>query len=187
MTPGKNRLFITCILTTLTITLLIPFAGRAGAQTDQPEERINRIALMPFLLGGSEAIKEHRLEKSLDCQLRGLCTLMDNLESNSGKTLTGIFKDELLKIYPYQLVPIAQSQQVYDSLSGKLNKTPRELAVELGKQLGADHVLGGLVWRFREREGNTMSVVQPASVSFSAYLIRVADGTVTEDPDVGYG
>ncbi|MBU0909366.1 MAG: hypothetical protein KJ717_07330, partial [Proteobacteria bacterium] len=115
-------------------------------------------------------------EKSLDCQLRGLCTLMDDLQSDAGQILTDIFQQELKKTYGDNVVPAAQVQAAYNGLTEKQNRTPRELAIELGRQLGVDHVMVGLVWRYKQREGSSMSVQSPASVAFSAFVVKVADG-----------
>jgi hypothetical protein len=176
MIPFKNFFWQTLTGAVLVFSFFMTVAGQAEAQTGPANDRIERIALMPFLLGGSEAIKEHKLEKSLDCQLRGLCTLMNDLQSDAGQILTGIFQQELEKIYNYKVVSAAQAQEAYNALTDKSKKTPRELAVELGKQLGADHVMVGLVWRYKQRDGSSMSVQSPASVAFSAYLVNVADG-----------
>ncbi len=47
-----------------------------------------------------------------------------------------------------------------------------------GKELGADAVLYGIIYRYRERQGKDYSVERPASVAFALYLIRVRDGKV---------
>jgi hypothetical protein len=176
MISVKNRLLTTLTLAMLTFSLLMAFSGQADAQTAQ--SKIERIALMPFLLGGSDAIKQQKLEKTLDCQLRGLCYLMDDLQSDAGQILTDICQQELKKIYGDKIVPTAQAQPAYNGLPEKQNKTPRELAVELGKELRADHVMVCLVWRYKQRAGSSMSVQSPASVAFSAFLVNVADGTL---------
>jgi hypothetical protein len=176
MISVKNRLLTTLTLAMLTFSLLMAFAGQADAQTAQ--SKIERIAMMPFLLGGSDAIKQQKLEKTLDCQLRGLCYLMDDLQSDAGQILTDTCQQELKKIYGDKIVPAAQAQPAYNNLPEKQNKTPRELAVELGKELRADHVMVGLVWRYKQRVGSSMSVKSPASVAFSAFLVNVADGTL---------
>jgi len=176
MTPVIKRLLTTLSLAMLIFSLIMPFAGLADAQIGQKADRIERIAVMPFLLGGSDAIKQQKLEKKLDCQLRGLCTLMDDLQTDAGQILTDINQQELKKIYGDKIVPAAQAQTAYNGLPEKQNRTPRELAIELGKELKADHVMVGLVWRYKERVGSSMSAQTPASVAFSAFLVNVADG-----------
>ncbi len=45
-----------------------------------------------------------------------------------------------------------------------------------GRRHGADGVLVGFVYRYKERVGKAYGVESPASVAFDIHLIRVADG-----------
>jgi hypothetical protein len=54
--------------------------------------------------------------------------------------------------------------------------TPRKRAVGLGEALGADVVMVGTVWRFREKGALTDVPDSPASVGFALYLIDVKTG-----------
>lgn len=54
----------------------------------------------------------------------------------------------------------------------------KRLLVEMGKESGADAVLSGVVYRFRQRVGTGVSVQTPASVGFGVHLIRCADGAL---------
>jgi PBP1b-binding outer membrane lipoprotein LpoB len=51
-------------------------------------------------------------------------------------------------------------------------------ATALGKQVGADGVIFGRVFRFRERVGTRYGATEPASVSFELALLQVATGKV---------
>ena len=56
------------------------------------------------------------------------------------------------------------------------NRNPvqmREHLVRVGQQVGADWVVAGGIYRFKERVGGTMSVESPASVAFDIALIDV--------------
>ncbi|MGH7790399.1 MAG: hypothetical protein ACRERC_26250 [Candidatus Binatia bacterium] len=48
----------------------------------------------------------------------------------------------------------------------------------LGREVGADGVIFGRVFRFQRRIGTALGVTQPASVSFEMGLVSVADGEV---------
>ena len=54
--------------------------------------------------------------------------------------------------------------------------TPRDLAQKTGHALGANLIIVGTVWKFKERVGGAMGVESPASVAFAIGLIDVADG-----------
>jgi hypothetical protein len=53
-----------------------------------------------------------------------------------------------------------------------------EILQEVGNRFGADGVLAGNIYRWREREGADFAARQPASVAFDLFLIDVAEGKV---------
>lgn len=56
--------------------------------------------------------------------------------------------------------------------------TDREIYLQIGKSLSAEAVLGGHVYRWREREGTDYSANRPASVAFDLYLMSTGDGMI---------
>jgi len=57
-------------------------------------------------------------------------------------------------------------------------RSKRDLWVATGRVLGADAVLGGFIYRFRDRTGRDYGVDEAASVAFDLHLIRVADSRI---------
>ncbi len=151
---------------------------QAAAQKSAGTVRISNVALMPFLLGGSDSRKEKALEKTLDCQLRGLCYLEEALQPGAEQSLTVLVQTELKKHLGDKVVPQTQVESAYNLLYRGEEKTPRDLAMELGRNLNADYVMVGLVWRYQERKGSPMGVESPASVAFSLFLVKVENGSL---------
>ncbi len=56
--------------------------------------------------------------------------------------------------------------------------TDRDIYVRIGRDLSAEGVLGGHVYRWREREGTDYAASRPASVAFDLYLMSSGDGVV---------
>jgi peptidoglycan-synthase activator LpoB len=56
--------------------------------------------------------------------------------------------------------------------------TSKDTALKVGKGLGADAILIGNIFVYREREGTELSVVSPASVAFDVQLLNTADGGI---------
>lgn len=56
--------------------------------------------------------------------------------------------------------------------------TDRDIYVRIGQVLSAQGVLGGHVYRWREREGTDYAASRPASVAFDLYLMSAGDGAV---------
>jgi TolB-like protein len=56
--------------------------------------------------------------------------------------------------------------------------TDRDIYVRIGKALSAEGVLGGHVYRWRDREGTDYAASRPASVAFDLYLMSAGDGVI---------
>ena len=88
---------------------------------------------------------------------------------------------ELLKQREHiRLIPPGQAQGVLARILSESERELKdlELIIEIGRALGADAVLAGHVYRFRERIGTPYAAETPASVTFDLDLIRVDDGRV---------
>jgi len=55
--------------------------------------------------------------------------------------------------------------------------------VELGRELNANYVMVGILFRFEERVGSSLGVEKPASVAFDLHLYRLRDGKRVWDGD----
>ena len=53
-----------------------------------------------------------------------------------------------------------------------------EMVQKIGKHFDADAVLGGYIYRWREREGKDFAVSRPASAAFNLYFVRPTDGKI---------
>ncbi|NPA95630.1 MAG: hypothetical protein GXO58_09425 [Thermodesulfobacteria bacterium] len=85
-----------------------------------------------------------------------------------------ILKDKRFK-------PVTQGQcmgLLNDILQRKVNPSELKILRAFGRDLDADAILYGKLYRFRERVGSEYAVKTPASVAFSLILVRVSDGRV---------
>ncbi len=147
----------------------------AEAQAKIAAVEVRQLAVMPFLKGSTAAQqKEKKLEKNLDCQLRGLCSVEEEIFSEAEETLTRLVQAELRRKFGDKVVAAARVREIYSEFQKEATDTPREIAVRLGQGLGVDHVLVGLVWRYQERVGSALAASDPASVAFSLFMVNVA-------------
>ncbi|MCB2180883.1 MAG: hypothetical protein KQH63_02520 [Desulfobulbaceae bacterium] len=165
-----------CILFIVTLSLFFQHEARAVELTSNAQNTIDSIAVMPFLPGGKDAQQAKKLEKTLDCQLLGLCYLEEELQTGAEETMTSVFQRELKKILPHKVVPSGQVMSVFSKMPKNEKNTPRDLAIALGKELRASHVMVGLLWRYKERAGSPLTAESPASVAFSVFLVNVENG-----------
>ncbi|PLX49469.1 MAG: hypothetical protein C0613_07585 [Desulfobulbaceae bacterium] len=167
----------------LTLPLLLT-AWPAAAQTAAARAQgvmtveVGELAVLPLFQGSDEARqREKRLEKNLDCQLQGLCaTEQEHLFVEADATISDLVQAELRRRFADQVVPRARVRQAFDEVDKEPSETPRHIAIRVGRHLGIDHVMVGVVWRYRERQGSAMGASEPASVAFSLFLVEVADG-----------
>jgi hypothetical protein len=105
---------------------------------------------------------------------------------------TGFVPESAGLFLTFQLVSLMENNQTYtiyssdgsedllSGLSGTDNAASSHLNlyVSAGKRAGADAVLIGHIFRFKERKGNRASVETAASVAFDLHLIDVDSGKI---------
>jgi hypothetical protein len=136
--------------------------------------RLNTIAVMPYV----DMYRIYGDNVSFNCPLCGRSEVIDVVSSDAAAFLTDTLFDMLQQRGGYQLIPPGKAEGVLSTILLDPQKKVPDLDVVLtiGRQLGADAVLLGRVYRFREREGDAFSAQTPAAVTFDLLLIYVPDG-----------
>jgi hypothetical protein len=156
-------------------------------------KKMNRWALGSLLtlalfliLGGPEAkaqtkpalgVRPFFVERGTDCPIcKDLFHKGDVLPSGP-KTLNRLLqqKTETLgefKVIPFEKVEAALSQ--WDRKKAEERRIPA--FVQLGKELDADYLFTGFLFRYEERIGSAVGVDKAASVGFDLHLFRIRDG-----------
>jgi hypothetical protein len=137
------------------------------------EVRVERISVVPLLKGrvGSKT------SETLNATLNELFFNPENITPDADITLTRLVHNALNKRYGDRTVPLSNVLAFEESTvkDGGLD-TPRTLAQRTGAALGANVVMGGYVWRYRDRKGGAYAAETTASVGFVLYLIDVSSG-----------
>ncbi|MEA3464536.1 MAG: hypothetical protein U9R29_00715 [Thermodesulfobacteriota bacterium] len=135
---------------------------------------IKQLAVMPFITVSGSARHAKELDKTLDCELSGLCYIDREVLSLAEKTLTRQLSEALAERINNML-----SQQIvtdyYLRLPKEQHETPRKLVLQMGHDLEADHVVVGLVSRYQNRIGGALTADTPASITFRLYLVDVVN------------
>ena len=144
-----------------------------------PEGKIvfDRIAVVPF----QQVAPEESLERG-----RSLSPLRDDLQRHGDhrETRKGCWRrfswSNWRKTRPkFNVIAGERVAGVYRRISADSLTTPlRQVLRDVGSELGAEGVVAGYVYRFRERKGVSYTVEQPASVAFEIHLLRVSDGAL---------
>ena len=165
------------------MSVFLPFfisgcTSKAGIGTDSSRKGaavLSRIAVVPFQI----VVPEEASVNTVRCPLSG--TIFRTCKSSEGaeKIVEETFFRKLKDSKQFILIPTDRVGGVYRRISiDSLKVNPLEILRKVGTELGADGVVAGYVYRYREREGYPYSAEKPASVAFGIYLIRVNDGTL---------
>lgn len=165
------------IMLLLALVLVLTSSHNAVAKIERvtaEASEINQLLMMPVITaeGGARQIKE--LNETLDCELSGLCLINQERLTHAEQVLTQLLMQELADHYGDKVLPQKQVNEHYLAMMKTEQETPRDVAVRMGHDLGADHVMVGLNWRFQQREGGALTADSPASVAFSVFLVNVA-------------
>ena len=175
---NRRRSGLALVLAVLLVLVGFP-VGSAG--DDPPADRADGerrpvVLLLPFknlvaIYGGAGNIRS---------PINGRIFLSGPVEDKAVAYLDIKLHDRLQAREIYTLVAAARADDVLAALANR-NPPPgseRELWVEVGRALGADAVLGGFIYRFRDRTGKDYGVDEVASVAFDLHLVRVRDGRI---------
>jgi len=174
-----NRVFRFVVALWITVCLLVigqwPHLVLAQSETELSKVRGGRIAVMSFIKGRFGSTPR----ETIDSSISQLYFNPENMSPDSDGILTGHVQEALQKRHGDKLIPLVKSIEAYGGISkDDTRDTLRTLAQKVGQALGANFIMVGNVWRFKERAGSAVSAEPPASVAFGLYLIDVSNGKV---------
>jgi len=144
--------------------------------SDSAPSDMKRILVLPF----ENVTRLYGENVSVRCALCGRVFISERIPDAATDILTEKLISLIQSRAGFEIIPADMAQGVRSSLmSGKKIEMPeKDIIVETGRDLGADAVVAGHLYRFKERVGTGFSVESPASVAFHIDLVRVADGHV---------
>ena len=148
---------------------------RAAAQSRVEPTKIQweKIGVMPFFKGRPIA----DTGETLVCPICELLFKSENIKDGADRAITNYMQEALELRYGNKVIGPDELSKVYQEISRDDTKdTPRSLAQKVGEFLGADFMIAGTVWRYREKIQEPMGTGIGASVAFNIYLIEVSSG-----------
>ncbi len=140
---------------------------------DLDPKGIGRVAVLPFESPAPQKVVE---DSALLCSFCGHPVREHKDFSMAGDRLAAYIHEALQRIAPYDLIPQEKTLSELQLMHQRNHFSDRTFLRDFGRKLGADAFVIGEILRVRERQGETYSVVEPASVSFRVTLIRAGDG-----------
>ncbi len=136
-----------------------------GVSVASAEEK-PRLAIIPLFI-----------EREAFCPVCKTVFKRGEILAGAQNTLTRLLYQKMELKGIFRVLPM---EKVEESLSPRerrvFEERPTASAMGMGKELGADFVSIGFIFRFEERIGSSVGVERPASVGFDLHLIRLKDG-----------
>ena len=172
----RDLCHLLAILFLLTIIVGCHHREDMGAPMPEGKNVFNRIAVAPFQQIAPDDVRGGAVR----CPL---CGMIFNAADSSGKpekVIESLFLKKLdQKNRKFNVISGDRVAGIYRRIATESLKAPlRQVIRDVGSELGAEAVVVGYVYRFRERKGAAYSVEQPASVAFEIHLLRVEDGAL---------
>ena len=170
-----SRLIITSIL-----VLTVLDGSSCQLQQVPPEDKpavpvFNTIAVVGF----RPALSSSQDPGLVRSPISGAVFTAEPVSEAIAEELSNLLFEKLTKDSHHQWVSPREASAAFSQLaSSNPTLTDRDIYVRIGKALSADGVLGGHVYRWRERQGTEYGVNRPASLAFDLYLMNAGNGMI---------
>ncbi|MBW2117577.1 MAG: hypothetical protein JRH09_06595 [Deltaproteobacteria bacterium] len=138
---------------------------------------INKVVVVGFLPAMQQGDKADVVRDPIS----GSVFMAEPVPKGVAQHMTDVLFNRLVDDQRFGLVSPGQARGVFSKLvdsDRNVGMTPVRVAQAVGRSFSADAVLGGYLYRWREREGGDYAVKRPASVAFNLHLIRPSDGAI---------
>ena len=168
----------------------------AHLETRLKQKRVMFILIMAILLGSnitwveqthaeekpSLAILPFVVEKGEDPGRSAVCPLCKGVYrsgeilSGSQNVLTRVLYQKMEAMGRFKILPLEKVEGAPPLQDVKTFKEqPIPLSIQVGKELSANFLFVGFIFRFEERIGSSVGVERPASVGLDVHLFRLRD------------
>ena len=133
------------------------------------------------VVGFSPAMNKGELPDVVRSPVTGSAFMAQPVSLQVATMMTNKLYEILLEDKQWKMVGPGQARGVFESILGsdqKMGMSAVKIIEEVGKTFGTDAVLGGSIYRWRDRRGSDYAVEFPASVAFDLWLVRSSDGTI---------
>ena len=166
---SKRYSFIAGFVLVVFLTLAITTPAAENATSPM------RIAVISF----QPLIPDEKQGNTVICPICGIGYSSGKILKGSEKVVEEVFVDKLHKLKEVELITSDKAQSVYKRIASESLKGPLlNIFKKVGRELGADVLAVGYVYRYTEREGYNYSAEHPASVFFEIHLIKTIDGSI---------
>ncbi len=164
---GFSRAMVRLVLL-LALILGLTLSWSLEAKTEMKPS----LAILPFFI-----------ERGEDPGRGAICPICKRVYSRgeilpgSKNTLTRLLQQKMEAIGTFKVLPIEKMEEALSHWDKKqFEEKLIPSSIQLGKELNADLIIVGFLFRFEERIGSSIGAEKPASVGFDIHLFRLRDG-----------
>ncbi len=162
---------IVCV--TLFFVFVAPCAVSAQEKAAAAAKPLIRLAVLPF-----QAVWPEEHSTTARCPICGSVNSGGTIVRGAEKIVEEIFTDKLRDLKNTEIIPSEKAAGIYKRVSAdSLKKPVLQIIRKTGSELGADVLVVGYLYHYRERVGYDYSAERPASVAFEIHLIAIKDGS----------
>ncbi len=131
-----------------------------------------RVAVLPFFMERPKG-----LEKGVVCPFCKGIYRGGEILPGAQNTLMRLLHKKIEGLKTFRPLPMEKVEEAFLKFDQRgLRENPLSSSLQIGKELGADYIFTGFLFRFEERIGSYLGVDRPASVGFDIHLYRLKDG-----------
>lgn len=130
---------------------------------------VEKIAILPF----ENMAARHGADATVLNPISGRTFVTGPVADGADLLLTNLLITHMRRDTAFQIVSSPDASKILDEMDKNRGQTGnrRQLLSQTGQRLGADAIMVGYLYRFRERVGQNIAAQSPASVAFDIYLI----------------
>jgi hypothetical protein len=176
MSCSRRWVFHSLLLCLIPLCMGCHYRQDTGTPAQEGKVVFERIAVAPF----QQIVPEGTESGGVRCPICGSVFTATKAAGRPEAVVEAHFLEQLQKSKPkLSIISGERVAGVYRQVSTSSLKTPlRQVLQDVGRELGAEGIVAGYVYRFRERKGESYTVERPASVAFEIHLLRVEDGVL---------
>lgn len=131
-----------------------------------------KLAVLPFFMERPKG-----LERGVICPFCKGIYREGQMIPGAQHTLMRLLHQKMEGLRTFKLLSLEKVEEAFLKFDRRLfQENPLSSSLQVGRDLGADYLFTGFLFRFEERIGSSLGVDKPASVGFDLHLYRLKDG-----------
>ena len=151
-------------------------AVKSDTELEAASHGVEKVLVLPF----EDMSRVYGKNMNTRCPVCGRVFMTGEVASGGDQILTEMLVERLKDIKSLRVIAFNPAQSDLEGLlSENINReSQQEFLARIGKSYGADGVIAGYIYRFRERVGTNYSVETPASVAFGLHFVDTESGKI---------